>query len=135
MNPRGLGKILNLLTPRWRKRLGWTVAIVVGYTIIGFIFLPLIARMVAVKHLGALFGRDVAIQTVRINPYALSASIRGLLIKDKDGEVLASWDEAYANFQLVSFFGKPWVFREVRLVNPYARVQVNKDYSLNFSDL
>ncbi|MDB6059452.1 MAG: hypothetical protein JWO95_3296, partial [Verrucomicrobiales bacterium] len=43
--------------------------------------------------------------------------------------------EVYLNFQLSSFFGHAWVFKEVSTSNPYVRVQVKKDYTLNFSDI
>ncbi len=40
---------------------------------------------------------------VKINPFVLSTTVRGLLIKDKDGQPFISWDEVYVNFQLSSF--------------------------------
>jgi hypothetical protein len=70
-----------------------------------------------------------------MNPFVLSGTIRGLLVRDLDSEPFLSVEEAYANFQLSSFFGRPWVFKEVSVTKPYCRVQINKDYSLNFSDL
>ena len=106
-----------------------------AYTVIGFLILPLIVKAVARKKLSTELHREVSIESVRMNPFVLSATIRGLLIKDKDAQPFVSWDEVYVNFQLASFFGKPWVFKEVQTVNPFVRVQVNKDYSLNFSDL
>ena len=118
-----------------RRRLYWAGGLLFFYTIFGFLILPLIVRSIAVKQLSRQLEREVTIRSVRINPYALSGSIRGLLIKDKDGEIFVRWEEVYANFQLSSFFGKAWVFKEVRIAQPYARVQVNKDNSLNFSDL
>jgi hypothetical protein len=39
------------------------------------------------------------------------------------------------NFQLTSFLGHPWVFKEIRVVGPFARAQMNKDGTFNFSDL
>jgi hypothetical protein len=39
------------------------------------------------------------------------------------------------NFQLTSLFAYAWVFKEVSLSQPFVRVRVNKDYSLNFSDI
>ncbi len=105
------------------------------YTITGFFILPPIIRTVAVKQLSQQLGREVSIQKVKLNPFALSAAIRGLLIKDKDGEPFISWDEVYVNFQLSSFFGKAWVFKEISMTRPSVRVQMNKDYTFNFSDL
>jgi hypothetical protein len=62
-------------------------------------------------------------------------TVRGLLVKDLDGEPFISWDEAYVNFQLSSFFGDAWAFKEISLAQPYVRVQMNKDKTFNFSDI
>lgn len=126
---------LNALPPRGRRLLLWTLGVLLFYTIVGFFILPPLVRAVAMKRLSKELERPVTIQKVRLNPFTLSATIRGLLIKDKDSEPLVSWDEVYVNFQLVSFFTRPWVFKEISTSQPYVRVQVNKDYTLNFSDL
>jgi hypothetical protein len=105
------------------------------YTVFGFLILPLIVRWVAVRQLRQQLDREATIRSVRMNPFTLSLTIRGLLVKDKDGQDLLSFEEFYANFQLSSFFGKAWVFKEIRLVQPFARARINQDYSLNCSDL
>jgi hypothetical protein len=97
--------------------------------------LPPITRHLAVRQLGKLLDRKVSIHKIKLNPFALAATVRGLRIKDKDGQVLVSWDEVYVNFQLPSFLGHPWVFKEISATRPFLRIQVNKDDSLNFSDL
>ena len=104
---------------RW---LQWGAVSLVLYAVIGFFILPLIVRAVAIKQIAAQLDRQVAIHQVRINPFVLSATIRGLLIKDKDGEPFVSWDEVYANFQLSSFFGKHWVFKDIHATQPFVRV-------------
>ena len=106
-----------------------------SYTVTGFLILPPIIRAVAVKQLSKQLDREVSIQKVKLNPFAFSTAIRGLLIKDKDGEPFVSWDEVYVNFQLSSFLGHPWVFKEISVTGPFARVQMNKDGTFNFSDL
>lgn len=106
-----------------------------AYAVIGFLILPPILRAVAVKQLSQQLDREVSIQKVKLNPFAFSVVIRGLLIKDKDGEPFVSWDEVYVNFQLSSFLGHPWVFKEISVTGPFARAQMNKDGTFNFSDL
>jgi hypothetical protein len=123
------------MPPRRRTAVLWAFGAILTYTVVGFLVLPPIVKAVAVKRLSSLLDREVVIRRVAINPYVLSGAIRGLLIRDKDGEPFVSWDEAYANFQLVSFFGKPWVFKEIRVTQPFVRVQINQDRSLNFEDL
>jgi len=128
-------RVLDSLSPRRHKLLFWVVGLLVFYTITGFFILPPIIRAVAVKQLSKQLDREVSIQKVKLNPFALSTTIRGLLIRDKDGEPFVSWDEVYVNFQLSSFFGKAWVFKEISTTRPSVRVQMNKDYTFNFSDL
>lgn len=130
-----LANFWSSVPPRRRKLVYWFLGLLLFYTILGFLILPPIVRAVAVKQLSKQLDREVSIQKVKINPFALSTTIRGLLIKDKDGQPFISWDEVYVNLQLSSLFGHPWVFKEISVAKPYARVQVNKDYTLNFSDL
>jgi hypothetical protein len=128
-------RIWNSLPPRRRKLLYWALGLLLFYTVTGFFILPPIIRSVAVKQLSQQLDREVSIQQVKLNPFVLSTAIRGLLIKDKDGEPFVSWDEVYVNFQLSSFLGHPWVFKEIRVVSPFARAQMNRDGTFNFSDL
>ncbi len=121
--------------PRRRKLALWAFWLLFAYGVIGFLILPPIIRAVAVKQLSQQLDREVSIQKVKLNPFAFSTAIRGLLIKDKDGEPFVSWDEVYVNFQLSSFLGHPWVFKKISVTGPFARVQMNKDGTFNFSDL
>jgi len=130
-----VGSLWRSLAQGKRKLIVWAVGLVLFYTVFGFLILPWIVRAVAAKQISKLLDRETTIRQVRLNPYVLSGTIRGFLVKDKDGQPFLSFDEAYANFQLASFFGKPWVFKEVSTVKPYCRVQINSDYSFNFSDL
>ncbi|MEI9865648.1 MAG: DUF748 domain-containing protein [Limisphaerales bacterium] len=97
--------------------------------------MPFVIRIVAVKQLTQQLDREVSIQKVKLNPFVLSATVDGLLIKDKDGQPFVSWDEVYVNFQLSSFFGKAWVFKKISTTKPFVRAQMNQDGTFNFSDL
>jgi hypothetical protein len=120
---------------RRRKLAFWAAGLLLFYTIAGFFILPPIIRSVAAKKMSAQLGRDVSIQQVKLNPFTLSTSIRGLAIKEKSGEPFVSWDEVYVNFQLASFFGHPWIFKEIRTSQPFIHVQMNADGTFNFSDI
>lgn len=120
---------------RLRKLVYWAIGLFLFYTIAGFFILPPIVRSVAAKKLSEQLGREVTIQKVKVNPFALSGSIQGLLIKEKNGDPFVSWDEAYGDFQIASFFGHPWIFKEIRTSQPFIHVQMNGDGSFNFSDI
>jgi hypothetical protein len=107
----------------------------VFYTIFGYLILPLIIKTVAVSQLKKNLKRETVIESVRLNPYALSITIRGLNIKDLDSKPLLSWDEVYVNFRLLSVFRPAWGFDDIRVINPYVRVQLNKDMTFNFTDI
>src|SRR5688572_1586021 len=127
--------LLDRLPLRQRRLVLWGVGLLVFYTVFGFLILPLIVRSVAAKQLAKELGREVSIGKVKINPYVMSATIRGFLIKDKDGQPFVSWDEVHANFQFFSLFTRTFVFRDISTTQPYLRVQMNKDRSFNFSDI
>jgi hypothetical protein len=127
--------IWNSLSARQRKLIIWSLALFLAYTVTGFLILPPIIRSVAARQLTKQLDREVSIQKVKLNPFALSVTVDGLLITDKDGQPFVSWDEVYVNFQLSSFFGKAWVFKEINTTKPFVRVQMNKDGTFNFTDL
>ena len=123
------------LSARQRKLVIWSLSLLMAYTVIGFLILPPIIRSIAARQLAKQLDREVSIKRVKLNPFALSATVDGLLIKDKDGQPLVSWDEVYVNFQLSSFFGHAWVFKEISSTKPFIRAQMNQDGTFNFSDL
>ena len=132
---RGFMKVLKFLSTHKKRIAVWSLGLLLFYTVVGFLILPPIVRHIAVKQLSAQLDREVSIEEIKVNPFALSTTVRGLLIKDKDGQPFVSWDEVYVNFQLSSFFGHAWVFKEISTSKPYVRVQMNKDGTFNFTDL
>jgi hypothetical protein len=125
----------NLLSYRFRRFLLWAAGLLLFYTVLGFLILPPILRRVAVKQLAQQFNREVSIQKIRLNPFAFSTTVSGLLIKDKDGQPFISWDEVYVHFDVSSLLGKAWRFKEISTTRPFVRVQMNADRTFNFSDL
>jgi hypothetical protein len=132
-----LALIWFILSPWQRRLIICAASLFVAYTVIGFLILPPIIRHVAIEQLTKQLDREVSIKRVKINPFVLSATVDGLLIKDKgtNGEPFVSWDEVYVNFQLSSFFGKAWVFKEISTTKPFVRAQMNRDGTFNFSDI
>jgi hypothetical protein len=126
---------IDSLSLRRRRIVLSSVGLVLFYTIAGFFIAPPIVRSVAARQISKQLNREVAIAKVKLNPYTMSATIRGFLIQDKDGKPFVSWDEVYANFEFWSLFTHTYVFKEINVTHPYARVQVNPDRSLNFSDI
>src|SRR5262249_59110322 len=80
-----------------RRLLIVLAALLVLYTVFGFLILPLIVRRQLEKRLTAALHRQTTIARVRTNPYALSVTIDGLLVKASDGSPFLSWDRLYVN--------------------------------------
>ncbi|MGE5247397.1 MAG: DUF748 domain-containing protein [Verrucomicrobiota bacterium] len=106
------------------------------YTGFGFLALPAILKARLPKALSAALHRNVSVKEIRINPFVLSATVRGLEISDRGSA--ATWisvGEIYANVQLASVFRGGPVLRELRVVRPYANIVRRPDGSYNFTDL
>lgn len=135
-----LSKRLNLerLARRGRVRsiAIWAGGVLALYAIFGFFVAPPIVRAQLERALTDQLGRRVAIERVRINPFALSASILGFSLKTADGNANAlAFDELHANFALSSLFRLAPVVEAVRLARPYVRVVRNEDKSYDFQDI
>jgi uncharacterized protein involved in outer membrane biogenesis len=115
--------------------LGVTLALIL-YTIAGFWILPPIAKSLLEKNLSAKLHRKVSIERIRINPYELSFSVRGLSIGEVDSpDNFLAFDELYGVLQGGSLVERALILREVRLSNPYVNISRAKDGRFNFSDL
>jgi uncharacterized protein involved in outer membrane biogenesis len=121
--------------PRTRKIAIWLAAIFAFIGILALAAPPLLKGKIAAE-LSTKLHRQVSIQQIRINPFAMSLTIRGFLMKERESSTTAlSFDELYANLELQSLFRLGPVLKELRLVKPYVNLVRNKDHSYNFTDL
>lgn len=105
------------------------------YAVIGFVILPPIIKWQLRKQLPALTLRQAEVKQVRVNPFALSLTIRGLALTETNGTPFAAFDEFYANFQLSSIFRGAFTFAQIRLVHPTANLARFTGGDFNFSNL
>ena len=123
-------------TRHWRRLLIGSAAALAVFTLVGFFAVPPILKAVLVKQLSTALHRDVGIREVRFNPFALSATVRGLTVKEPKGqETFASFEELYLNLETFSLPRWAVVVSEFRLTKPFLRVVHRPDQSYNFSDL
>jgi uncharacterized protein involved in outer membrane biogenesis len=122
--------------PRTRTVAIWLVAIFVGIGILGALVAPPLLRSKLASALSEKFHRQVTIEQIRINPYAMTATVRGFLMKERQSNQTAlSFEELRLNLQLLSLFRWGLVVKELRLVKPYISLIRNEDRSYNFQDL
>jgi hypothetical protein len=122
--------------PRTRKIAIWFVGILVAIGIIAGLAAPPLVRSKLASTLSEKLHRQVTIEQVRINPYAVTATVRGFLMKERESSATAvSFDELHVNLELQSLFRLAPVIKELRLVKPYVNVVRNEDRTYNYHDL
>lgn len=102
----------------------------------GFLVAPPIVKWQAEKRLAALLHRAVAIESVSINPFALSAKIDGLRVSERDGSGAAlRFDSLYARLSYETLVRFAPVVAEARLEGPYLHLVRTPARAYNFQDL
>jgi uncharacterized protein involved in outer membrane biogenesis len=113
-----------------------TLLIFVLYTIVGFFIMPPYLKKAAMEKLSEQLGRRVTIDSVSLNPYALSAVIKGFEIKENDGKTMfVSFGRLYVDLKFVSLLKGLPVIREVRLEQPRVHIVRREANLYNFSDI
>jgi outer membrane protein OmpA-like peptidoglycan-associated protein len=118
------------------KKAGIIIAVLVLlYAIGGFLVAPAVLKSKAPAIIAEHLGRKATVEQVRLNPFALSLTLRDFELADADGERFIGFEELYINFQLSSIFRRALTFADISLTGPHGLVKVLPDGSLNVSDL
>lgn len=75
----------------------WLVAVVIVYTLVGFLVLPWVATGYAVNMVAADLGRDLRIGAVHTNPFTLTLEIEALALDDVDGQELIGFERLFVD--------------------------------------
>ncbi|OPY81731.1 MAG: AsmA family protein [Syntrophorhabdus sp. PtaU1.Bin153] len=114
----------------------WVIGFFVVFTLVGFFAVPPLLKSVILRKLSDNLHREVSIQQIRFNPYALTVTIRGFILKNRDTEdTFFSFDELFARFKALSILKRAIIVGDARLTRPHGYVIRNEDGSYNFSDL
>ena len=119
---------------RYRKT-RWAIGLVLVYTLVGFFLLPAILKRQLIDRLPEYTKRNVTIDNVKINPYALSLTIEGLALRENDGTRFATFNSIYVNLQLSSIVRGGFVFDEVTLTNLQVQITRETNGVFNFANL
>jgi len=109
-------------------------AIILLYTLVGFFLLPILAKNIVTDRLSKALNREVTIEKIAINPYALTATIDVLIVKGKDKDIFFSVQKLFANLTLSSLFTFTFIASDLALENPHLNIIKNEDGTFNFSD-
>jgi hypothetical protein len=118
-----------------RTFIGALIFLVV-FAVVGFFVVPPVLKSILTKKLSEGLHRQVAIRQIKVNPFMLSVTVRGFLIKERNGrDTFVSFDELYLNFQSISILKRGLIFSEIKVNKPYVDIVRNEDGTYNFSDL
>lgn len=111
------------------------VAIVVAYTLTGFFLAPYLIQRYATRFADEKLRCSLAIEEVRLNPYALTLEIKNFDLKELSGSPLIAFQDLFINFQVSSLWRWAFTFADVRLEKPSVHIQVMEDGRVNLIDV
>ncbi len=110
--------------------------LVVVYALVGFFVVPPIAKKQIEERMEEELGRSVTVARVRVNPFAISATVEGLEVSAPDGSASwIGWQRLYVNADPLKSFTGDWAVGQIALHGFHGAVEVREDGTLNFSDL
>jgi hypothetical protein len=125
-----------LRSPRARKVGIWAGALLVLWAVFGFLVLPPLVRPVVERKFSEALHRKATLRGLAINPFALSVTLKGLDVKDRDGtSPFFSFESLYLNAETASIFRGGPVLSAVALVKPSLTLVRNADETYNVQDL
>ncbi len=128
--------LIRVLTAR--RTLNWGLAVaglLVSFGLFGYFAGPPILKSALLDQLSERLHREVSIERIDIQPYALSAKVSGLSIKAKNGHEVAGFDELFVDLSSASLYHAGLVIHELRLTHPRLSVSRIADGRYDVSDL
>ena len=123
------------MTPRLKRVLLFFGAGLALYAAAGFLLAPRILRSVLLDNLSQTLTTKPSLGVVRVNPFALSVTLRQLSIPDKSGTTAIAFDELYLRASALSPFFRAWTLDELRLVKPRVNAAILEDRTLSLLQL
>ncbi|MBN1830017.1 MAG: DUF748 domain-containing protein [Deltaproteobacteria bacterium] len=112
------------------RKVFWAIiAAVALYAFIGFVAAPLALKKVALNKIKGLTGKPAAIEQIRINPFALTLTVRGFSIGEASPPILAV-KEFHANLEARSLIDRAVLLKEVRVDGLAMTIERREDGSI-----
>src|ERR1035441_7343111 len=111
-------------------------ALLLLYTLGGFLLVPRLVRNAIVQYVQKDLGRHASIGQLSFNPFTFTVEIRQFALAEADNRPIASFDLLRVSASLsASLLHRAWSLNEVRLERPVVPVLINRDGSLNLTKL
>jgi len=120
---------------RWLIAAAVVVFLIGAYAVFGFFGVPHLLRSHLQSFVGTHYKRPLSVGDIRFNPFTLTLEVRALSLPDEDGKPMLGFDRLFVNLGTVSIWRRGPSFQEITLENPFARVLIHQDGTLNLADL
>ncbi len=116
---------------RYRHWLAALLLVLLAWSLAGFVVAPWLLKKQAIATVREQYDSELRIDSVEINPFVLSLTVRGLALFDPDGDPVATVRGIFANLQLSSLFRWAVTLAEFRIDAPALFVDRNRAGDLN----
>lgn len=123
---------------RRRSRLAanTALALLIAYTMIGFLGVPLLLERVGIRAVADRLNGDATIGAAIFNPFTFRLELADLRISDEDGAEVMGFDQFVGNFDPIrTIFQGGYRFHRATLMRPSASIVIAEDGSLNLAEL
>ncbi|RIZ69672.1 MAG: DUF748 domain-containing protein [Methylococcales bacterium] len=113
-----------------------TCSVITIYSLFGFVLIPSLVKWKLPEFIHQETGRHIKLENIQLNPFLLSASLKGFEIQELNGQVFASFDNFDLEINaLQSIKQSALVLDKVWLNKLFVRITKQKDSEFNFNDL
>ena len=118
-----------------RVALGIAAALIIVYSLVGFLWVPHLLRTNAQSYVADELGRSLALGKISFNPFTFRLSVRDAKLSEKAGDDIATFGSLIVNAELASIWQRAVVLEEVQLDAPDVNLVVERDGSINLAHL
>ena len=121
------------------RRRYWLLIIIsafyIVYIALAYFYLPGRLKQVVVGDVSQMIGREIALDRININPFAVSIRVFGFAIADKPGKPLLGWHQFFVNVGFwKSIFKREVALDEVSIDQPEINIEKHTDH-YNFTEI
>ncbi len=127
---KSINSLVGVVT-KYRRSLGAAGAVLALYSLLGFFLAPWLVKKNAIEVVADVFGAELKLEKVAVNPFVLSLRVDGIEFEDPSGAPFLRVRQIFVNFQSSSLFRRAWTFDEVRIDAPEAFLARAGDGQLN----
>ena len=102
------------------------------YALAGFLLLPWWLKKTLPEQLDQHMGWQAEVESIRVNPFALSVELEGFAARDPGEEPVTAFDKLRVDLSFFQLLRGVIGFEEIRLTEPDIRVDLLEDYSINY---